>query len=154
MLVTLSEISTLVRFRQRENAALPIRVTLSESVMLSNPLFWMEMQFLTDENSEKLRAMIAVFKQYATVFSEGDVAPIGQIPSGRSFTCFFIRYGGEEYALVFREAAEKDTGRYSVTSDKTKAEVICSNADVTAYMDEDLLKVGFSKQRAFALIRL
>lgn len=127
---------------------------LFASVMLSNPLFWMEMQFLMDENSEKLRSMISIFKQYAAVFAEGDIAPIGQTPSGRSFTGFYIRYRDEEYALVFREVTEKETGRYSVTSDKTNAEVICSNADVAACMDEDLLKVRFFKQRAFALIRL
>ena len=127
---------------------------LFASVMLSNPLFWMEMQFLTDEDSEKLRSMIAVFKQYGAVFSEGDVAPIGQTPSGRSFTGFFIRNGGEEYALLFREVTRKDTGRYFVTTDKTNIEVICSNADVTACVEEDLLKVRFSEPRAFAFVRL
>lgn len=127
---------------------------LFASVMLSNPLFWMEMQFLTDEDSAKLKAMISVFKQYGRVFSEGDVAPIGQTPSGRSFTGFYIRHGGEEYALVFREATEKDTGRYFVTTDQTNAEVICANADVTACVEEDMLKVRFSKAKAFALLRL
>ena len=127
---------------------------LFASVMLSNPLFWMEMQFLTDENSEKLKYMISIFKKYSNLFSKGDIAPIGEVPSGRSFTGFFIRHGGEEYALVFREATEKDTGIFFVSSEKTNAEVICSNAEVSICMDVDMLKVNFSKQRAFAFVKL
>ena len=127
---------------------------LFASVMPSNPLFWMEMQFLTDENTEKLKKMISVFKKYNKVFSEGDVAPIGEIPSGRSFSGFFIRHGSDEYALVFREATEKDTGVFLIPSEKTNAEIICSNADVTVCADSGVLKAKFAKQRAFVFMKL
>ncbi|MBR5188317.1 MAG: alpha-galactosidase, partial [Clostridia bacterium] len=127
---------------------------LFASVMLSNPLFWMEMQFLTNENSKKLQKMISIFKEYHAVFSEGDAAPIGETPSGRSFAGFFIRHGAEEYALVFREATEKDTGVFLIPSEKTNAQIICSNADIVAGIDSGVLKVKFSKQRAFAFVKL
>ena len=98
--------------------------------------------------------MISVFKKYNTVFSEGDAAPIGETPSGRSFSGFFIRHGAEEYALVFREATEKDTGVFLIPSEKTNVELICSNADIAAQTDSGVLKVKFSKQRAFVFVKL
>ena len=98
--------------------------------------------------------MISIFKEYHAVFSEGDAAPIGDTPSGRSFAGFFIRHGVEEYALVFREATEKDTGVFLIPSEKTNAQIICSNADIVAGIDSGVLKVKFSKQRAFAFVKL
>lgn len=127
---------------------------LFASVMLSNPLFWMEIQFLSDENTEKLKKAIALFKKYRTVFSEGDVAPIGEKPSGRSFTGFHIKNGAEEYALVFREVTDKASHVFMLPSKKTSAVALASNADVTAQIDDGVLKVKFSKQRAYAFIKL
>lgn len=127
---------------------------LFASVMLSNPLFWMEIQFLSDENTEKLKKVIDLFKEYRVVFSESDVAPIGEKPSGRSFTGFYIKNGSEEYALVFREVTDKASYVFMIPSEKTSTAVLASNADVTAKIDDGALKVEFSKQRAYAFIKL
>ena len=127
---------------------------LFASVMLSNPLFWMEIQFLSDKSTEQLKKAIALFKKYRTVFSVGDVAPIGEKPSGRSFTGFYIKNGSEEYALVFREVTDKASHVFMLPSEKTSAVALASNADVTAQMSDGMLKVEFSKQRAYAFIKL
>ncbi len=127
---------------------------LFASVMLSNPLFWLEMQFLSDESTEKMKNVISVFKKYRDVFSEGDVSPIGEKPSGRSFTGFMIKHGDDEYVLVFREVTEKDVGVFFVPSEKTSAEILYANTNVSAKIDECVLKVDFSKPRAYALMKL
>ena len=127
---------------------------LFASVMLSNPLFWMEMQFLSDENTEKLKNIISIFKKYRSVFSEGDVSPIGEKPSGRSFTGFMIKHDDDEYMLVFREVTEKESGIFFVPSEKTSVEILYTNTEVSAKIDEGILKVNFSKPRAYALMKL
>ena len=114
----------------------------------------MEIQFLSDKSTEQLKKAIALFKKYRTVFSEGDVAPIGEKPSGRSFTGFYIKNGREEYALVFREVTDKASHVFMLPSEKTSAVALASNADVTAQMSDGMLKVEFSKQRAYAFIKL
>ena len=112
------------------------------------------MQFLSDENTEKLKNIISIFKKYRSVFSEGDVSPIGEKPSGRSFTGFMIKHNDDEYMLVFREVTEKESGIFFVPSEKTSIEILYTNTEVSAKIDEGILKVNFSKPRAYALIKL
>ena len=127
---------------------------LFASVMLSNPLFWMEMQFLSAEDSQKLQTIVSFWKTYRTVFSDGDISPIGQKPCGRGFTGFYIKHNSKEYALIFREVTEKDTGVFCLPTEGQQAEVLLSNTAVTASLDSSVLKASFSKSRAYAFLKL
>ena len=127
---------------------------LFASVMLSNPLFWMETQFLSETNRKKLSETVAFWKNYRGVFSRSDIMPIGEMPSGRSFTGFYINGEGERYALIFREAAEDDTGVFSLPCGGEKAEVLLSNGEVSAELEGRWLKAKFSKRRSYAFIRM
>ena len=127
---------------------------LFASVMLSNPLFWMETQFLSEKSREGLKKIVAFWKSHRDLFTECDAAPIGEMPCGRSFTGFYLKHGEEEYALIFREAAEKNVGIFTLPSEKTGAEVLLSNADVKVQLDSGVLKAEFSKQRAYAFVKL
>ena len=127
---------------------------LFASVMLSNPLFWMETQFLSEKSREGLKKIVPFWKSHRDLFTECDAAPIGEMPCGRSFTGFYLKHGEEEYALIFREAAEKSTGVFFIPSEGTSAEVLLSNADVKVQLDSGVLKAEFSKQRAYAFVKL
>lgn len=127
---------------------------LFASVMLSNPLFWMEMQFLTDEDCQKLKKIVSFWKAHRDVFSNCDVSPIGQKPCGRSFTGFYMKHGSDEYALIFREVTEKSAGVFTVPSECKNAQVLLSNADVSVQLDSGILKADFGKKRAYALLKL
>lgn len=127
---------------------------LFASVMLSNPLFWMELQFLSDENTEKLKNIISFWHSYRDIFRNSDVSPIGEKPSGRSFTGFKIKHGNDEYALLFREATFSDSGIYLMPDDITGTKVLLSNADVSVQCLGNALKSTFSKPRAYAFIKL
>ena len=117
---------------------------LFASVMVANPLFWMELQFLSKENCEKLKKLLAVWKEHRALFTEGDVRPIGEKPSGRSFTGFHITRGGEEYLLLFREATQKQSAAFLLESDAETAEILVSNADLSVTLHGGVLKADFS----------
>lgn len=72
---------------------------LFASLMLSNPLFWMELQNLSDENTKRLKNILSFWKKYSDIFSESDVIPIGKRPCGRSFTGFYIKHINENICL-------------------------------------------------------
>lgn len=127
---------------------------LFASVMLSNPLFWMELQFLSDDNTEKLKKIIGFWHSYRDIFRNSDVSPIGEKPSGRSFTGFRIKNGNDQYALLFREATFNDSGVYLMPRNINSAEVLLSNAEVTVESMSNALKATFSKPRSYAFIKL
>ena len=127
---------------------------LFASVMLSNPLFWMELQFLSDENTEKLKNIISFWHSYRDIFRNSDVSPIGEKPSGRSFTGFRIKNRDSEYALLLREVTFSDNGVYVMPNDIKNAEVLLSNADVSLQYVGNALSTTFSKPRAYAFIKL
>lgn len=127
---------------------------LFASVMLSNPLFWMELQSLSSENTEKLRNILDFWQNYKTIFAESDISPIGERPSGRSFTGFYIKHKDGEYALVFREITDSTPGNFNIHTDKTQAEVLLSNNNVTAQINNGILSAEFSSPRTFAFIKL
>ena len=76
---------------------------LFASVMLSSPLFWTELQFLSEERLSELKPIMKIFREYKAIFAEADITPIGDAPSGRSHTGFMIDCGDEVYLLLFRE---------------------------------------------------
>lgn len=129
---------------------------LFASVMLSNPLFWMEMQFLPQNRRRQLDAVMKVWKEHRAALSVGDVKPIGEKPSGRSMTGFSVsRDGKAEYLLLFREVTDRDSAIFEVSVDKTaKAEVLISNADAKVEVMDGAVRVQFSKERGYAFVKL
>ena len=63
---------------------------LFATVMLSNPLFWMEMQFVPQDRIDELHRLMPIWKEHRSALSSADVMPIGDIPSGRSHTGFLV----------------------------------------------------------------
>ena len=128
---------------------------LFASVMMSNPLFWMEVQFLSKKRREELAPIMKVWKEHRSVLSKADVAPIGERPSGSSHTGFYVSTDGKpEYLLVFREYTDRETGVFNIPVEKCKAEVLCSNGDVKVKIAGGQATVKFSKPRAYAFIKL
>ncbi|MBQ9116973.1 MAG: glycoside hydrolase family 97 catalytic domain-containing protein, partial [Clostridia bacterium] len=81
---------------------------LFATVMLSNPLFWMEMQFLSNDRRKQLDKIMPVWKECRNAIAECDVLPIGDKPNGRAFCGFYLsRNGRPEYLLLFRQLTAK-----------------------------------------------
>ncbi len=125
-------------------------------VMLSNPLFWMELQFLPDDARAALSRIMAVWKPRREAFANADVTPIGQKPSGRSCSGFFIRCAdGDSYLLAFREVTPNDhcTMMLPDYRDAT-AELLISNTNADCRIENGTANITFSKARAYGLWHL
>ena len=74
------------------------------SVMIANPLVWMEMSNLTDKQVASLQKLIAVYRKVRMDFFNAEIHPIGERPNGCSFTGFQIVTGEKSgYLLLFKE---------------------------------------------------
>jgi len=77
---------------------------LFASVMTASPLIWMELTGLAQEEKQRLRSIIAVFKQHRDAFADARILPIGQRPDGTGHTGFQIRVSDTEgYLILLRE---------------------------------------------------
>ena len=81
--------------------------------------------------------------------------PIGEIPSGRSNTGFYISKDGKpEYLLLFREATDRDTAVFTIPADSAEAELLYSNTDVNVKIEKGVVTAQLAKSRAYAFIKL
>jgi len=129
---------------------------LFAAVMVSCPLFWMELQFLPEKRRAELAPILSLWREIRGDFAESDIEPIGEMPCGRSFTGFHIKNPqGRSYLLVFRELTDSDSFIFPAhgAADGMK-KVLISNADVQAEVRGGAAHVRFSAPRSYALIEL
>ncbi len=129
---------------------------LFATVMLSNPLFWMEMQFLSDARREQIKPLVSLWKEHRRELAVSDIAPIGEKPSGRSITGFLVaKQGTPTYLLVFREVTDRGTHRLSLPlSGNETATLLASNAEASLTIREGEVELMLSKPRAYAFYQL
>ncbi|MBR7098833.1 MAG: alpha-galactosidase, partial [Clostridia bacterium] len=136
----------------------PVNYTMDylfASVMLSNPLFWMEMQFLPKARRAELAPLMKVWKTHRAALADADVMPIGEKPSGRSLTGFYVSKNGvPEYLLLFREATDRSTAILQAPLPQCNTELLCSNADVQVQVANGLVTATFDKPRSYAFVKL
>lgn len=120
---------------------------LFASVMLSNPLFWMETQFLSLEKRDKLKKIISLWKKHREKLTFADVYPIGEEPSGKSITGFVANCGEEKHIILFRELTERN--EYVLSGKYANLEPVASNSDFEASISENGLSVKFAKPRSY-----
>lgn len=85
---------------------------LFASVMVSNPLLWMEVSGLDADTVKRLAKIIAIYKRYRGNFRT--VYPILEKPTGFSRTGFMIKGETHDYVLLFRELSEKEEFPYKI----------------------------------------
>lgn len=118
---------------------------LFASVMVSNPLFWMETQFLGENRIKELNNILPLWKSLREEIVKSEIIPIGERPSGTSFTGFMIK-GEKTYALVFRENTLLTEYDFNIPSFK----VLLSNGEVCNKNG----KIAFSKENCYALLEI
>ena len=127
---------------------------LFASVMLSNPLFWMELQFLAEERRGELKPIMKVWREIRGEIADADVSPIGMRPDGRSFTGFKIKGKEKSYLLLFRELTENDTFLFDIGENIETVKAIISNTDIKATANSNKVRVTFAKSRAYTLLEI
>lgn len=83
--------------------------------MFANPLFWEALAKIPPSETEALATLIDIYKRHRDEIFSGHILPIGEAPSGESWTGFqsICSGGGTGYVIVFREG----TARASATLD-------------------------------------
>jgi len=128
---------------------------LFATVMLSNPLFWMEMQFLSKERREQLEKIIHVWKTHRENIATCDILPIGDKPNGREFCGFYLSHMGKpKYLLLFRQLTHNDETVISAPLKACDTEILVSNTDVNATVTNGHIRIQLGKQRGYAFIKL
>ncbi len=131
---------------------------LFASVMISNPLIWMEMQHLPNNEMVALQKIISVFKECRDDFSSAEISPIGQKPDGVSFSGFDIKTSNNSgYLLLFREFSKQETFTFDVkgVNEKTQFKSLITNDErikLTCF-EHGKLKASFGKQAAYTLVK-
>ncbi len=128
---------------------------LFASVMLSSPLFWMELQHLSKERKDELAPLMKIWREIRKDFADADIIPIGDEPTGRSFTGFHIkRQTGKSYLLLLREVNDIGEYDYRIDTDAKSFKILISNADAKVHFENGILHAEFSKDRAYILAEI
>ena len=127
---------------------------LFAQVMLSNPLFWMELQYLPADRRVELARILPVWREHRERLAECDVCPILACPSGRSLTGFSVlRNGVPEYLLLFREVTEQETVELPLPADSS-AQLLASNGPVMLTPTECGIRVRIGQERGYAFLQI
>ncbi|MBN1257542.1 MAG: hypothetical protein JXA52_07535 [Planctomycetes bacterium] len=81
--------------------------------LFSNPLCWMEVANLEGSDRQKLSKLLHAYRPHQEAILCGRVYPLGEEPSGRSWTGFQSVTGfGEGYLIIFRELTARPLGEF------------------------------------------
>ncbi|MBQ3234739.1 MAG: alpha-galactosidase [Clostridia bacterium] len=123
--------------------------------MVANPLMWMEMQNLSDENKAKLKGIISAYKKERKELSECFIEPIGNRPSGIGFTGFNATGKDKGYLILFKEKTSEKSFEYEInlkgkrltvlySSDKSlKLKKSCNKAVLTGGSENSFIFVKY-----------
>ncbi len=131
---------------------------LFATVMVANPLFWMEMSNLHDEDAKTLAKISNIYKNYKKELFNSRVIPVGEMPNGMTFSGYACKdLEDKSYNLIlFREATEQDTYTYKlpVDLDDLNMEIIYQSAPANVTINGDSVTVNFSDKRSFVWVRV
>ena len=130
---------------------------LFASVMVANPLFWMEMSNLDDDYAECLAKISNIYKNYKKELFESRVIPVGEMPNGMTFSgyCCANEDKNTVHLILFREAAKGDTFTFDLPKDISglAGEKIYQNTDAKYSINGNKITVEFSSERSFIWLR-
>ena len=123
-------------------------------VMLSNPLFWMEMQFLSDKRKAQLEKIMSVWKDVRDDLYDADVEPVGEKPDGCSFTGFCIRKNGKpKYLLLFREFTDRKKYAFDIDAEG-EINILATNAKADIKIKKGKVIANLSKKRSYVFAEI
>lgn len=123
------------------------------SVMFSNPLFWMELQFLPEKDYADAKRVMDVWQAQKDDLANCDIYPIGDEPDGTTLTGFMANGNGYGYFIALREVTDEDTMSIELPFKASKLEVLCSNFNSDATLADGKATVKFGDKRAFVFCR-
>jgi alpha-galactosidase len=136
---------------------------LFASVMVSNPLLWMEMQHLSPEDRRKLAEIVCVFRKEREQLRNAEVLPIGKLPDGTAFTGFqAIVDATNGYLILFREYTGDSNYRFTLhdlAGKNLEIEILASNLAASNFAvgdkvdSEGRLDVELRQPRSYVFLK-
>lgn len=131
---------------------------LFATVMVANPLFWMEMSNLHDEDAETLAKISTIYKDYKAELFASRVIPIGNRPDGMNFSgyCCVGEDKKSAHLILFREATDEDKYTFELPVDVVdkNIEIIYQNAPAEVGFDGNRATVKFAEKRSFVWVKV
>ncbi|MEM9420827.1 MAG: hypothetical protein AAGA25_17510, partial [Planctomycetota bacterium] len=95
---------------------------LFASVMMSNPLGFFEVSNLPEDYSAELEPLVRVWREHRSELADCSIIPIGDEPSGRSWTGFLAvdEQAVPRYLLCLKEFAESEDHFYQLPVELSK----------------------------------
>ncbi len=123
--------------------------------LMAQPLAWMELSGLPDE-AHRIKDILMPYKQLANEIHEGVILPIGNEPSGFSWTGFIsLGKEGKNYLLVFRENMVEDSFDFDLPIEIEIIKHVLGNETKTRLNnDGKTLKVSFEDKFSFGLFEI
>ncbi|MEO8961596.1 MAG: alpha-galactosidase, partial [Ginsengibacter sp.] len=125
----------------------------------AQPLAWMEARHLPPE-AFKTAALIKTYKKYWKEWHSGQIFPIGEEPSGISWTGFqsVLKDKASGYVLVFREMTDRKRMVFQLeqlAAGKYKFELLAGDSGNFTTTIDDLgkIKIDLPHERSFVLYR-
>jgi hypothetical protein len=131
---------------------------LLATVMFANPLFWESLAAISPESKERLKPLIALYKEHQAAIYEGHIFPLGDIPDGTAWTGFQSHdpRTGSGYLIVYREdnPDESHLFRPKFLSGPTRFESVIGDPSVIVCDDPAQgIEIALPTQRSFRLYR-
>ena len=130
---------------------------LFATVMVANPLFWMEMTNLADDDAKLLAEISGIYKNYKAELFASRVIPIGEMPNGMAFSGYLCKNADENsgHLILFRESASDSnyTFKLPVEMRGVGTKKIYESAPTNVKINSDSVTVDFENQRSFVWIK-
>lgn len=126
---------------------------LFASVMVSNPLLWMEVQNLSDDDKFKIKNIADVWKRHRDELKCTDVIPIGKEPNGSTLTGFLCMGETYGYIVALREACEENEFKIQPQCGVNNIEVLASSENVGVSVENNTVSITFDNMRQYAFCR-
>lgn len=125
-------------------------------VMTSNPLFWMETQFLPQKQRDELKRILPVWKEVRRELARADVVPVGERPDGGTFSGFaaYSADGKKVWLTALRQVTEENEYTFSLDTKVRSARLLDSNTDAKVSADGKNVTVTLGKNNSYAFIEL
>ena len=126
------------------------------TVIPANPLVWMEMTGLSNEDAELLSKIVGIYKKHTAELYDSRVIPIGNAPNGMTYSGYFCDSDEACHVLLFRETTNDNIHAFTLprSIDGAKAEVIYSSAPSEFSVKEKEITVNFSEPKSFIWLKI
>jgi hypothetical protein len=106
------------------------------------------------KETERLAAIVSIWKKWRNELVNADVRPIGEEPSGCALTGFAAETDDAVHIILLREVTDQNTFSFSIGTKLGSPDLLASNTEVETHVENGILTATLSAPRSYAWLRL